>query len=179
MKIRNGFVSNSSSSSFIILIKNNTNNPVAFDTFLKMLFGKNKNIPYIRKVISPGYNRFEFSRGEEGSSEYDEMAYLLGDHGKDSRNKFEWYVTQAGDWTGIDADTITWMRPNGADSHYKRMNQQMHDEDEKFIRPYRPAKDMYLPSTDTLDLDRKKKTAKPKPKRKVVKKPVKKCRCKS
>lgn len=174
MKIRTGFVSNSSSSSFVVLVKNNTSSPVPFNTFVTTILGKHKQFPYIRKVIAPGYNRFILYREDDGSSEYDEMIHMLGSHGTDPKNKFEWYITQAGDWTGIKEDTITWMRPHGADSRFKRMHQKDRANSKEMDWYFEKPEDMYLPPTDILDLERKKKSIKSKSKRKPIKKVVKK-----
>lgn len=169
MKIRNGFVSNSSSSSFVVLLKSNLKKPIKFNTFLNIVFGRNDYFPDIREVVRPGFNRFIFNREDSGVSEYDEMIHIMGEHNIDPENKFEWYTTQAGDWTGIEEDSINWMRPHGTDSMFKRMIQK--GKQEKYLQPDIPDS----PPLDTLGLRKKGKT-KPKPQR--IKSSPKRCACK-
>jgi hypothetical protein len=165
MKIRNGFVSNSSSSSFIILIKNNTNRTLMFNEFLKLIYPD--ILPCIKRhpqynifplhdllyndisfKIKPGLNKYNVDRHTDQSGDmqfndhHESLIYLL-DKCHDPKKRFEWTIKEAGNLINdLEDDDVTWEAGFGKDAY------------------------------------RKKKTAKPKPKRKVVKKPVKKCRCK-
>lgn len=207
MKIRTGFVSNSSSSSFCIVVKNNTPRSVTVNEMFDIILPDiiqciRKRIPDFKKIskgdlldvkynefggnlIKPGMNKIFIDSDDDYGSGYSSKLLSILSYCKDPKQRFQ-YTTGG---SGQCSETYSWksdVRKSKFDldesekadeesyQYHKKLNKHYED---RYNRP----ENMDLPSLSTLGL-RKKITSKPKPKRKVVGKPVKKvvkkCRCK-